>query len=305
MVTFRQIGPTGNFYEAPRWHDDAWWVSDFYAHRVLRIDVDGTVSTVVEVENQPGGLGWLPDGSMLVVSMKDKSVLRVVDGHASLYADLSSLFGGWANDMWVTTAGYAYVGNFGFDLFDPDTLTSRTCLAVVSPDGTVRVAADDLAFPNACMVTFDGRELVVNETLAGCHTAFTIAQDGSLHGRRTWARIGNAPADPDHALADLTYGPDGASFDASGGLWVADAFGQRFVRLEEGGKITDEIRVPNGLNAFACCVGGPTGRTLLMVAAPDFDHTKRSAVREGVLLVTELDENYHAEAQGDPSTQGR
>lgn len=296
MVTFNQLGPTGNFYEAPRWHDGAWWVSDFYAHKVLKIEADGRSTTVVEVENQPGGLGWLPDGSLLVVSMRDQRVLRVVDGNASVYAELGSLFGGWANDMWVTSAGYAYVGNFGFDLFDPDALTSRTCLAVISPDGRVGVAADDLAFPNACMVTPDGRELVVNETLAGCHTAFTIAADGSLANRRTWARIGTAPVDPDHALADLEYGPDGACFDAEGRLWVADAFGQRVLLVEEGGRVTREIPMPDGLNAYACCVGGTRGHTLLVAAAPDHDAAKRSSATEGVLLVTELGEGGRGSA---------
>ncbi len=289
MVTFEQFGPAGNFYEAPRWHENAWWVSDFYAHKVLKINVDGRSTTVAEVEGQPGGLGWLPDGSLLVVSMRDQRVLHVADGQVSVYAELGSLFGGWANDMCVTTAGYAYVGNFGFDLFDPDAITRRTCLAVIAPDGSVRVAADNLAFPNACMETPDGRELVVNETLAGCHTAFTIAADGSLGNRRTWARIGTAPADPDHALADLMYGPDGACFDADGRLWVADAFGQRVLLLEEGGHVSREVRLPDGLNAYACCVGGTSGRTLLVAAAPDHDAQKRSSAAEGVLLVSELD----------------
>ena len=290
VVMFEQLGPTGNFYEAPRWHENAWWVSDFYAHRVLRIDVDGRSSSVVEVEHQPGGLGWLPDGSLLVVSMRDQRVLRVTDEGVSVYAELGHLFGGWANDMWVTSSGFAYVGNFGFDLFDPDALTRRTCLAVIAPDGSVRVAAAGLAFPNACMVTPDGRELVVNETLAGCHTAFTIAADGSLENRRTWARIGAAPADPDHALVDLEYGPDGACFDADGRLWVADAFGGRVVLLEEGGHVSREIHMPDGLNAYACCVGGADGRKLLVAAAPDHDASKRSSAVEGVLLVTDIGE---------------
>lgn len=285
---FAEFGPIGNFYEAPRWHGGAWWVSDFYAHRVLCIDAEGSAATVVEVDGQPGGLGWLPDGTLLVVSMRDQRLLNLVDGRVTQHADLAAVFGGWANDMCVTSAGYAYVGNFGFDLFDPLAATSRTCMAVVAPDGAVRVAAEDLAFPNACMLTRNGRELVVNETLAGCHTAFTIEADGSLSHRRLWARLGEPPADPDHALADLTYGPDGACFDAAGHLWVADPFGQRVLLLAEGGDVLRELTMPDGLNAYACCLGGASGSTLLVAAAPDHDAVKRASIAEGVLLVTEV-----------------
>ncbi len=285
---FTEFGPVGNFYEAPRWHEGSWWVSDFYAHRVLRIDTEGSAATVVEVDGQPGGLGWLPDGTLLVVSMRDQQVVRLVGGRVTEYADLAAVFSGWANDMCVTSAGYAYVSNFGFDLFDPHAVTSRTCVAVVAPGGEVRIAAEDLAFPNACVVAPNGHELIVNETLASCHTAFTIEDDGTLSRRRLWARLGDPPADPDHALVDLTYGPDGACFDQMGHLWVADAFGHRVLLIAEGGEVLRELKMPHGLNAYACCLGGATGSTLLVAAAPDHDATKRASTTESVLLVTEV-----------------
>jgi sugar lactone lactonase YvrE len=285
---FKQFGPFGNFYEAPRWHLGAWWVSDFYAHQVQRLDVEGNATSVVTVEGQPGGLGWLPDGSLLIVSMLTRELKRFSDGELTTYADLSAFCPGWANDMCVTSSGNAYVGNFGFDLFDPEAVTSTTCLVMVAPDRSVHVVAEELAFPNACMVTVDERELIVNETSASRHSVFNIEADGSLTNRRVWASIGEPPEDPDHAFVGLGYAPDGGCLDADGNLWSSDALGSRVYHLAPGGEILDELEVPSGLHPFACCLGGETGETLLVVAAPDHDATMRSRAREGVLLVTEL-----------------
>jgi sugar lactone lactonase YvrE len=288
MGLFAKLGPEGHFYEGPRWRDGAWWVSDFYGHRVLRIEEDGTATTVVKVPSQPSGLGWLPDGSLLVVSMRDRRVLRLANGRLTEHADLSNVCPGWANDMCVTSSGIAYVGNFGFDLYGPHARTERTCLVMVRPDGGVHIVAEDLAFPNGCMVTADGSELIVNETLAGRHTAFAIAPDGTLSGRRVWAQVGTPPADPDNAMADLSYAPDGGCLDPGGRLWVADTLGRRVVLVAEGGAVLREIGLPDGLTAFSCCLGGPDETTLLIAAAPDHDPCSRSEATESVLLLADV-----------------
>ena len=265
-------------------------MSDFQGKRVLRLTEDGSATTVLEVPSQPAGLGWLPDGSLLVVSMHDRRILRLVDGVVSVYADLSAFFPGWANDMCVTPSGNAYVGNFGFDFRDRGATTSRTCLVMVTADGVASIAADDLAFPNACVLSGDQRELIVNETLAGRHTAFTIALDGSLSGRRVWAQLGTPPADPDHARDDLVYGPDGGCLDTYGKLWVADAWGHRVLRIEEGGRILFETSLPGGLNAYACCLGGPNATTLMVAAAPGLGSPRQPGVAESVLFLLDVSE---------------
>jgi len=303
MGLLAKLGPPGHFYEVPRWRDGAWWVSDFYGHRVLRIEGDGTATTVVMVPGQPGGLGWLPDGSLLVVSMRDRRVLRFTHGRLAEHADLSSVCPGWANDMCVTSFGIAYVGNFGFDLFDPNARTKRTCLVMVRPDGSVHIAADDLAFPNGCMVTADERELIVNETLAGRHTAFTMAPDGTLSGRRVWAQVGTLPADPDNAVADLSYAPDGGCLDPCGRLWAADSLGRRVVLVAEGGAVLREIGLPDGLNAYACCLGGLDETSLLIAAAPDYDSRRRSQVTESVLLLADVSDHSQPPALAVASPQ--
>jgi sugar lactone lactonase YvrE len=187
----------------------------------------------------------------------------------------------------VDAQGRAYVGNFGFDLMamaDPQT----AALVRVDPDGTASVVAEDLAFPNGSVITPDGTTLIVGETAGARYTAFTIQPDGALTDRRVWAQV--APAPPITTFAEtlgaLRFGPDGCCLDAEGHIWSADEVNARCVRLAPGGDITDEIPMPDGLDVFACMLGGDDGRTLLMCAAPDFAEANRRAARDGVLFTT-------------------
>lgn len=290
MTNLNTLGELGHFYECPRWHGGKWWLSDFYGYQVLTVAEDGAKSTILEVPGQPGGLGWLPDGSLLVVAMRERRVLRVhEDGSVVTHADLSGVCPGFANDMTVSNTGNAYIGNFGFDLEDPTAQTLSTVLAMVTPGGSVQVVADSLHFPNASCITPDGRTLIVNETLASRHTAFAINADGTLGGRYVWAQVAPPPPDPKAAFAGLTYAPDGGCLDAEGRLWAADVLGGRVVLVAAGGQILAEIAMPDGLGAFACALGGADGKTLLVTAAPDFDPGLRRAATESVLLTTEVE----------------
>jgi sugar lactone lactonase YvrE len=281
----------GSFFEGPRWHEGRWWVSDFYRHLVLTVDVDGRAQGVLGVEGQPSGLGWMPDGSLLVVSMRDRRILRwFADTGVTVHADPGEYCSGHLNDMVVDRRGRAYAGEFGFDLMagaDP----APAVLMRVDPDGAVSVAADDMLFPNGSVISPDGRTLIVGETAGARYTAFSIQEDGSLADRRVWAQV--APTPPfttfEETLSKLEFGPDGCALDADGHIWSADEIGARCIRLAPGGAIVDEIPAPDGLDCFACMLGGEDGRTLLICAAPDFAEAKRSAVREAVLLTTTVD----------------
>jgi sugar lactone lactonase YvrE len=285
------IGPTGAFYECPRWHDGSWWVSDFHAGRLLRLDEDGTVAETVAFDGEPAGTGWLPDGTLLVVSMGAGTVLRRDrDGQMTVHADIARFCGGPTNDMVVAADGTAYVGNFGFGLNegeDPRT----TGLVAVAPDGEARQVASELWFPNGGAITPDGRTLIVGETFACRMTAFTIGADGSLGERRTWARLAPAPAVG--TLAEMVpqagFAPDGCTLDANLRLWVADSLHGRCCLVAEGGAVIEELTVPAGLSVFACALGGADGRTLLVTAAPDFDPVQRAARHESVLLTTRVE----------------
>ncbi|MGH3261812.1 MAG: SMP-30/gluconolactonase/LRE family protein [Trebonia sp.] len=272
------------FLEAPRWHEDRIWFSDFYGHRVFSAHEDGSdLRTEASVAQQPAGLGWLPDGRLLIVSMRDRKVLRrETDGTVVTHADLGSYATGHANDMVIDAAGRAYVGNFGFDLMGGVPVETAS-LHRVDPDGTVTEVAADLWFPNGSVIT-PGGVLIVNETFGNRCTAFDLTPAGQLVNRRVWAEFGPLPSDRALAkvLAECKVAGDGTCLDAEGALWIADAVGGRLLRVKEGGEIVDEIHP--GTNVYACALGGANGRTLYACAAPDVDEKARSAARQAALI---------------------
>jgi len=242
------------FPEGPRWHEDRLWFSDQHDKRVVAMTADGVAETIVEVPRQPSGLGWLPDGRLLVVSMLDRKVLRrEPDGALVVHADLSALAPGACNDMVVGATGRAYVGNFGFDMYAGESPQS-TCVIAVEPDGTARVAADGLGFPNGSVITPDGSTLLVGESMASQISAFDIAADGSLSNARVWAKIDGATV-------------DGMCLDAEGAIWAACPFTGRVLRIREGGAVVDEVKGTHP-GAFACMLGGNDRRTLFVCTAP-------------------------------------
>ena len=281
----------GSFFEGPRWRDGRWWVSDFYRGIVSTVTPDGAEETVLEVPQQPSGLGWMPDGSLLVVSRKDFRVLRrSPDGDLTEHADVAEHCSGELNDMVVDRHGRAYAGEFGFDLFGGEDPAPGNLIRV-DPDGTASIAAGDLLFPNGTVIAPDGRTMVVAETAGSRFTAFTVADDGSLTDRRVWARVAPAPELTTFAdtLARLRFAPDGCALDAEGHIWAADEIAARCVRLAPGGEIVAELAAPEGFTCFACMLGGDDGRTLLICAAPDFDPRSRVAARDAVLLTASVD----------------
>ncbi len=280
----------GSFFEGPRWHDGAWYVSDFYRHEVLRIGTDASVETLCEVPGQPSGLGWLPDGSMLIVSMRDRRVLRLRDGQLEEFADLSALAAWHLNDMVVDRHGHAFVGNFGYDLMG-GAPPATADLIRIDPDGRAAVVAHDLMFPNGSVITPDGGTLIVGETGGNRYTAFDLADDGSLSNQREWASFGPQPYGENFAemAGHIRVAPDGCTLDAELHIWAADAFFQRVVRVAPGGEIVEEIPGPDGLGVYACQLGGPDGRTLLMCCAPDFFEHNRASTREAFLATTRVD----------------
>jgi sugar lactone lactonase YvrE len=203
---------------------------------------------MVEVPQRPSGLGWTPDGALLVVSMLDRRLLRVENGTTRVHADLSAVATASCNDMVVDSRGRAYVGNFGYDRHKGEP-PRTTCLARVDPDGRVTRAAEDLFFPNGTVITPDGRTMIVGETQGHRLTAFDVAADGTLSNRRVWAQL------------DAAVFPDGICLDAEGGIWVSDALGFELLRVREGGKIDGTVSTGTRY-AFACMLGGADRRTL-------------------------------------------
>ncbi len=274
------------FLEAPRWHRGRWWCSDLVGHEVLAVDEHGHVDIVLHVPAQPSGLGWLPDGSLLAVSMLDhRLVHREPDGAVSTHADLSAWCGGALNDMVVSADGRAYVGECDFDVLGGAPARPGRLLRV-DPDGTSSIAAEGLLFPNGAVISEDGRTLIVAESLGRRLTAFTIGTDGALTDRRVWAQLGpEVDSDDIPALGEGGQPtPDGCALDDEGHVWVADPTGGRCCRIAPEGDVVDVVAPPSGLTPWACALGGEDGRTLLVCAAPH-----GLVPGEGVLLVTTVE----------------
>jgi sugar lactone lactonase YvrE len=270
------------FGEGPRWHKDRLWFSDFYAHAVKSVDESGAVRMELELDDQPSGLGWLPDGRLLVVAMKERALKRLDPGGLALHADISHLSAHLCNDMVVDAHGSAWVGNFGFDLDaelkarggDVFTDHAVTNLVRVDVDGSVHLAARDMHFPNGSVITPDGKTLIVAETLASCLTAFTISGDKSLIDRRVWAELPGVA-------------PDGICLDENAQVWVANAIGPEVIQVAEGGRIVR--RIATSQPCYACMLGGSDGRTLFAVTAASSDGEEAAATATGRIETVRVD----------------
>ena len=261
------------FLEGPRWRAGRLWFSDMHARRVYAASEDGALEAIARVPECPSGLGWLPDGRLLVVSMEDRKLLRrEASGELVTHAELGSVATYHCNDMVVDAAGRAYVGNFGFDLHTQQK-PRAAALALVQPSGAVSIAARDLQFPNGAVITPEGRTLIVGESFGQRLTAFDIDREsGALSNRRVWAQLTGSV-------------PDGICLDAEGAIWVASPMTRECLRVHEGGRVSQRIASGERLS-IACMLGGADRRTLFVLTSasihPDECRRRRSARVERV-----------------------
>ena len=249
MAEVRTLVSGRGLLESPRWHGDRLYFSDWSSGEVLAADLTGVCETVARVASLPLCTAWLPDGRMVLVSSPDGVLLRrEADGDLVTHADLGRP--GW-NDIVVDGRGNAYVNGAGFDPMAGEEFRPGS-VYLAAADGRVCEVADDLAFPNGMAVTSDNSTLIVADSYRSVLTAFDIAGDGTLSGRRVWA--------------DLAGGvPDGICLDAEGAVWYADVPNRRCTRVKEGGAVLATVELDRG--GFACALGGPEGTDLFIVAA--------------------------------------
>jgi sugar lactone lactonase YvrE len=261
------------FPEGNRWHENRLWYSDMHTGEVFSIDPSDGADAVPRLEatvpGQSSGLGWLPDGRLIVSSMESRTVVAVErDGSSSVFADLSPVESSLVNDLVVDPeTGRTYIGAFGYDLYAGEELRPGP-LYVIEQDGSFRLAAEKLVFPNSANVLPGTRTLVVSETWGGKLTAFDIEPDGSLTGRRVWAALPEG----------IT--PDGSTVDAEGAIWVCSVDTGEFLRVVEGGEVTDRIDAP-GRCAIDCALSGEDGRTLYLATADSYDPATTAETHAG------------------------
>lgn len=301
MEELKKLADGIYFGEGPRWHDNKLWFSDFYSHKVMTLDENNVLETICEVPNQPSGLGWLPNGDLLIVSMLDRKILKFAGGEVSLHADLSEHVTHKCNDMVVSSDGTAYVGNFGME--DAGESVNTTHLMIVKPDGTILKGPDKLLFPNGTVITPDGKELIVGETLGAKLTSFKIDENGELINRKLWARTSPliflliikflSSLGFDLSKVDFSkyskslHVPDGICLDEKNGIWIASPTSSSVVRIEKGGKVTNTIKTPK--NAFACMLGGKERKTLYVLLSNSSDPVEAQATPEGEIHSIEVE----------------
>jgi len=261
------------FPEAPRWHNGTLWFTDQHARKVIRMHPDGELHTMVETPDLPGGLGWLPDGTPLVVMMTQRRIFRIENGTLREYADLSQLASFHCNDMLVDAQGRCWVGNFGYDLHGGEAIKPAEII-LIPPGQTARIVADDVIFPNGMAITPDNRTLIVAETFAARIRAFTISANGQLDKPTLWA--------------DLDDGfPDGLCLAQDGSLWVAIPNIGEVLQLEPSGKILTRITTRG--RPYACMLDDDN-RKIYITSSETDDPDEARRLRSGRIEVATIGE---------------
>jgi sugar lactone lactonase YvrE len=251
-VKLKTVHDGGRYFEGPRWHAGRLWFVDCMERTLLSLSPSGQCEQHAKFDDDtPCGLGILPDGRIIVLTMFKKRLFALRDGELSPYADLSGIATGTIDDMIVDGQGRAYVGDLGFDLPPPEGRGAVGRIILVTPDGAARVVADGLRFPNGIAVSADNSRLVVAEMDGACLADYDIAPDGGLKLRE---RFGNMKS------------PDGICLDREGAVWVAAFEEDAFIRLDPAGRELQRIEVA-GRRALACVLGGPARRTLYCLSA--------------------------------------
>lgn len=268
----RTVLDGGKYYEGPRWHAGRLWFVDCMARTLLSIDATEQVQQHATLEDTPCGLGVLPDGRIVVLTMFRKQLLVFADRQFSLYADLSQIAAGTIDDMIIDGTGRAYVGDLGFDLPPPPNRGASGRIVLVSPNGEMRIVADGLRFPNGIAVSADHKRLVVAEMDGKCLTDYEIDAEGNLNLKRKLACANE---------------PDGICLDEEGAVWVASYGEGAFVQISADGREQRRVAVP-GRRGLACALGGPERTTLFCLSAatsPDEMRERKSSARIDVLDV--------------------
>jgi sugar lactone lactonase YvrE len=274
--TLVRLGQGLRFPESPRWHDGRLWFIDIHGNAIKSVSLDGDLRTELEFAFKPNGLGFMPDGSVVFSDALNLAMKRwdgsVLHDHASLEG--AAVF--CLSDANTDTQGRTYVGDIGYNFWNPDAAPVDTCvIARIDADGAVCKVAEGLEFPNGIVFAPDGKTLIVAETNAFRLTAFDVDAVGNLSNRRVYATL------PEGVQ------PDGICLDAEGAVWLANPAGNPAVlRVREGGEVTDRIALD--AHAYAVMLGGPNGSNLFICTSASHDPAEIASKSSAQILVTEV-----------------
>ncbi len=243
------------FTESPRWREGQWWFLDIHGQAIRTIDLQGKLGTVLELPFKPNGFGFRQDGSIMVGDALGRKIYRWDGTALTLLVDISASTVFCLSDGIVDSQDRMYIGDIGYNFFDPSNQPVHTCvITCIEPDGSTRIVARDLSFPNGMVITPDGKTLIVAETVAHRLTAYDVLPNGDLANRRIYAELGEGVQ------------PDGIALDAQGGVWIANPEGKHAVlRVLQGGEIAEAIALDT--DGYAVMLGGPERRHLLICAS--------------------------------------
>ena len=248
------------FPEGPRWYQGKIWFSDIYGDRVCQLQMDGTVTTVVELD-KPSGLGWFSDGRLIIVSMQERRLYQFADGELSVFADLTKLTDYDINDMVIGANDVAYIGSYGFDVLGGQEPAPGDIIAVSADGKAWNAAPKCVMFPNGKAIPADGKRLIVAETMGECLSSFEINADGSLGEKQLYAHLPGKS-------------PDGICLDETGAVWLGSCFSGEFLRVREGGEVLDTIQAPEAWALAPMLVGSDRKDLILMSLDTDMERLK-------------------------------
>jgi sugar lactone lactonase YvrE len=261
------------FPEGPRWHENSFWFTDQHDASVYHLTTEGELTRYATTDDRPGGLGWLPDGSLLVVYMTQRRLMRRVESNWEEYADLSSLASYHCNDFVVDHRGVVFAGNFGEPIM-PGRPMAPAELIRVDPSGQAEVVSRDLVFPNGSAITEDGHSLLVAETFAHRISRFALDSESRITGHDIWADLGAAT-------------PDGICLDTEDALWVASPFTHEVLRVAEGGDLLGRCQTLG--TPYACMLGDEDRQTLYICTSETDDPAEAARIKSGRIESVQVD----------------
>lgn len=266
QLTHTSIADGLLFGESPRYRNGLIYISDMTGQAIYTIDPSsGAKKQLCVAENQPNGMCFAPDGSLIWSSMFDAKLYRHDStGTNTLYADLSNIMTGYCGDMAIDASGRVYLDDTGAKVLHGEQPRPGRLL-VINTDGSAAVADENIIFPNALFISNDGRSIYCAETFGYGLLKWDLGSDGSLSNRqKVWSPAAISPTGETGNTPDGIFGIDGGCMDGEGGMWLSMLGLEKFVRLDQEGNITHEIKTKG--HATACTLGGDDGKTLFLVS---------------------------------------